>query len=219
MFNILKDKKDNLKIKDRYYSHHDNRFIVIRDNNDKFITIHEKLKNHKWEEVNRWDCDLYYFGTIHERTLIPSLNIFNIQNGKGGFNALYNYEKDQFLTPLNMWDEITFDASKNEFLAKLFIKSSVENDDFYAYDDEFGNKHIKYFFTSESYMAILDKDGQVQDNKLFTKDHEVKVIDLNNYPSLEEFVKERQQYCDTQKQLEKENFFYSLPELKLKRKK
>lgn len=68
-------------------------------------------------------------------------------------------------------------------------------------------------------MAILDKDGQVQDNKLFTKDHEVKVIDLNNYPSLEEFVKERQQYCDTQKQLEKENFFYSLPELKLKRKK
>lgn len=38
----------------------------------------------------------YYFGSIKNETVIKELSLFKVQNGKRGFNALYDYKKVNF---------------------------------------------------------------------------------------------------------------------------
>jgi len=203
------------KIEDEYILDDENKIVVIRDDEDTgYIMIHERLIDGKEVEINSWPIKSYYFGSIHDVTVIKDLNLFQVQNGCGGFNALYNYKEGKFVVPQNTWGLIEAGRENsilkkyNGFLASFHIIPDYEEGDVYAYDNPITGERIVESFgeIDRYYYAMLNVDGTIRGNKLFKGQSFSKIteiIDLNDYESLDEFKKERKQLCNEQKQMKK----------------
>ena len=103
------------------------------------------------------------------------MNLFQVQNGSGNFNAIYNYKEGKFVVPQNTWGLVESGRGNsilkkyNGFLASFGIRSDYEEDDVYAYDNSITGERIVESFEVEDgdYYAILDIDGTIRENKLF----------------------------------------------------
>ena len=228
---MLKKKEEKSKIEklvsrqqteDRYILDDENAIIVINGNEAvEYIMIHERLVDNKLVEIKRWPLRSYYFGSIHEVTAIKDLNLFQVQNGSGSFNAIYNYKEGKFIVPQNTWGLVESGRDNsilkkyNGFLASFKIRSDYEEDDVYAYDNPITGERIVESFGVEDgdYYAILDIDGTIRGNKLFKGKSFSKItqiIDLDKYESLAEFKKERKQLCNDKKKKSKQEYYQLL---------
>lgn len=210
------------KIEDRYILDNENAIIVI-ENNDRnthseyYIMIHQRLENGKLVEINRWYISGYYFGPIQEVTVIKDLNLFQVQNSYGGFNALYDYKNGKFVVPRGVWWIIESGRGNsilkkyNGFLASFEISSDYEEGDVYSYTNPMTNEKIVESFGVKdgTYYAILNTDGTIRENKLFKGSSFSKIsqiIDLDQYESLDAFKQERKQLCNNKKQKQKQEY-------------
>lgn len=208
---------------DRYLLDEKNAIILIENkdrslHNESYIMIHERLIDRKLKEINRWYMKSYYFGSIHDVTPIRDLNLFKIQNGFGNFDALYNYQTGSFTVPQGNWDLLEF-GSENEIierydgvLASFSISSDYEKNDLISYVNIVtGKKMVESFGVKDgTYYALLNLDGTIRGNKLFKGKCFSKIesiIDLDKYKSLEEFKKERKQFCNALKQKRKQEYY------------
>lgn len=206
---------------DKYILDDENAIIVILSNNNHlehfYIMIHERLVDNKLVEINRWPLRSYYFGYIHDVTVIKDFNLFKVQNGSGNFNALYNYKENKFVVPQNTWELVKSGRDNsilkkyNGFLASFKIISDYEEDDVYAYDNTITNERIveSFYVEDGNYYAILNLDGTIRGNKLFkgkSFSKITKIIDLNEYESLDAFKNERKQLCNNEKQKSKQEY-------------
>lgn len=210
------------KIEDRYILDNENAIIVI-ENNDRnthseyYIMIHQRLENGKLVEINRWYISGYYFGPIQEVTVIKDLNLFQVQNSYGEFNALYDYKNGKFVVPRGVWGIIESGRGNsilkkyNGFLASFGISSDYEEGDVYSYTNPLTNEKIVESFGVKdgTYYAILNTDGTIRENKLFKGGSFSKIsqiIDLDQYESLDAFKQERKQLCNDKKQKQKQKY-------------
>lgn len=228
MFKNKKEKMEKSKIEklvsrqeteDRYILDDENAIIVIHgDEPTGYIMIHERLINNELVEINRWSLICYYFGSIHDVTTIKDLNLFQVQNGCGNFNAIYNYKEGKFVVPQKTWGLVESGRNNsilkkyNGFLASFGIRSDYEEDDVYAYDNPITGERIVESFVVEDgdYYAILNIDGTIRGNKLFkgkSFSKITKIIDLDEYESLDAFKKERKQLCNDKKQKSKQEYY------------
>ena len=202
---------------DGYYLDDNNAIIVTIGENAKYNMLHIRLVNGKLAIINRWVTNNYHIGFIHDLAVIKDLNLFQIQNDEGSFNALYNYIEGKFIVPLNTWKEI--DAGKgnsilkkyNGFLAHFEIQSDYEEDDEYSYINPITGERIFESFTvkDDTYYAIINIDGTIRGNKLFKGKSFSKIteiIDLDKFQSIDEFKSERTQACNSQKQDNKQKY-------------
>lgn len=208
--------------KDRYILDDEDAIIVIHsDDLTGYVMIHERLVNGKLVEIKRWPLRGYSFGSIHGVTAIKDLNLFQVQNGSGDFNAIYNYKEGKFIVPQNTWGLVesgrnnSFLKKYNGFLASFGIRSDYEEDDVYAYNNPItGERIVGSFGVGDGYYyAILDIDGTIRGNKLFKGDSFSKItqiIDLDEYESLDAFKKERKQLCNDKKQKRKQEYYQLL---------
>ena len=231
MINILKKTEKKLGIEelvlsqepeDRYILDDENAIIVIyNDENyphNGYVMIHERLVNDKLVEINRWPLRSYYFGSIHKASSIKDLNLFQVQNGRGNYNAIYNYKEGKFIVPQNTWKSVIsypYLERCNGFLAFFEIRSDYEEDDTYIYFNPITGEKIKdsFIVRDDYYYAILDIDGSIRDNKLFkgrSLSEITKIIDLDKYESLDAFKEERTQICNDIKQKKKKEYYQSL---------
>ena len=215
----LKELVEKEEVNDKYYLDDDNA-ILVQYNNEKqnYTMIHKRLVDNELVEVNRWTLNNYYYGGIHGVTVLDDLNIFQVQNGSGNFNALYDYIKGKFIVKQNTWGIVEAGRNNeylkkyNGFLASFYLQSKYEEGDVYSYDNPITDETIveSYSVKDGYYYAILEKDGTIRGNKLFKGESFSKIkeiIDLDNYNSLEEFQQLRQKYCDD---LKKERKFKHL---------
>lgn len=204
-------------ILDSYILDDYNAILVIKDEDTGYNMLHVRLVNEKIEVINRWHLNNYHFGFIHDITIIKSLNIFQVQNVEGNFNALYNYREGKFIVPIGIWNAI--DAGRrncilnkyNGFLAYFTVESDYEDDDKYSYVNEVTGDRIFESFTINdgTYFALINVDGTIRGNKLFkgaTFSKITEIIDLEKYDSIDEFKKERIQACNSQKQDNKQKY-------------
>jgi len=206
------------KTEDKYILDNENAIIVIdNENSTGYTMIHERLVNGKLVEINKWPLICYYFGSIHNVTIIKDLNLFKVQNNSGNFNAIYNYKEDRFVVPQKTWGLVesgrnnNFLKKYNGFLATLEISSDYEDDDVYSYYNFVAEEKIVESFSVREcyYYAILNIDGTIRGNKLFKGNSFSKIteiIDLDKYKSLDEFKKERKQFCNEEKQKRKQEY-------------
>lgn len=210
------------KTEDIYILDYEDVIIVIHSNESTgYIMIHERLVDNKLVEINRWPIRAYYFGSIHDVTVIREFNLFQVQNVSGNFNAIYDYKKGIFVVPQNTWEEVNsgYDNSLlrkyGGFLASFSISSDYEDDDVYAYENPItGEKIVESFgIKDDNYYAILELDGTIRGNKLFkgsSFSKITKIIDLYEYESLDEFKKERRQLCNNTKNKQKQEYYRML---------
>lgn len=210
------------KTEDRYILDDEDAIIVIHsDEPTGYIMIHQRLVNDKLVEINRWPIRSYYFGSIHSVTPIKELNLFQVQNNCGNFNAIYDYKKGKFVVPQNTWGLVESGRSNSllkkygGFLASFSISSNYEDDDVYAYENPItGERIVESFGVRDgNYYAILELDGTIRGNKLFkgcSFSKITKIIDLDEYESLEEFKKERKQLCNDTKKKQKQEYYQML---------
>jgi len=210
------------KTEDRYILDDENAIIVI-ENNDRnthseyYIMIHQRLEEGKLVEINRWYINSYYFGSIHDVTVIKDLNLFQVQNGLGDFNALYDYKNGKFVVPRGVWTTVSRGRNNeilnkyNGFLASFGISADYEKGDVFSYTNPITNeKIVKSFGASDGdYYAILNIDGTIRGNKLFKGSSFSKIsqiIDLDKYESLDAFKQERKQVCNEKKKKRKQAY-------------
>ena len=212
----------NQETEDTYILDDENAIVVIenKDRNkhdEHYIMLHQRLQDGKLVEINRWYIRSYYFGTIHGVTVIKDLNLFQVQNGCGDFNALYDYKNGNFVVPRGVWSIIESGRNNeilekyNGFLASFGISSDYEEGDVYSYTNPITNEKIVESFgvIDGSYYAIINTDGTIRGNKLFkgiSFSKITQIIDLSQYESLEEFQKERTQFCNDKKQKRKQEY-------------
>ena len=162
---------------DRYILDDEDAIIVIHsDESTGYIMIHERLVDGKLVEINRWPLRSYYFGSIHDVTVIEDLNLFQVQNNGGNFNALYNYKEGRFVVPQNTWGLVESGRGNsilkkyNGFLASFEIRSDYEEDDVYAYDNPItGERIVESFGVGDGYYyAILEEINYLK-GSLFLK--------------------------------------------------
>jgi len=207
------------KLEDKYILDNENAVIVI-ENNDRtahkeyYAMIHLRLIKGRLKEINRWYMNSYYFGSIHNVTVIQELNLFQVQNGGGDFNALYDYKNANFVVPRGIWHIIESGRGNNilkkynGFLASFEIRSDYEEDNVFSYINPVTNKKIVQSFGvwDGKYYALLNIDGTIRGNKLFKGTEFSKItdiIDLDKYESLEQFKRIRKQMCNEQNQQQK----------------
>lgn len=217
----LKTLVNSQKTEDSYIIDDENAIIVIKNNkdqcNDGYIMIHQRLIDGKLVKINSWNIRCYYFGCIHNVTVLKELNLFQVQNNNGNFNALYDYKKGKFVVPQGIWG--TVEAGRNNkyidkyngFIASFCIRSDYEEDDVYSYINPVTNEKIVESFgiSDGNYYAIINIDGTIRGNKLFKGNQFSKIseiIDLNQYESLMEFKKERKQLCNDKKKKQKQEY-------------
>lgn len=210
------------KTEDRYILDDENAIIVI-ENNDRnthseyYIMIHQRLEDGNLVEINRWYISGYYFGSIHDVTVIKDLNLFQVQNSGGAFNALYDYKNGKFVVPRGVWSVVESGRNNsilkkyNGFLASFGISSDYEEGDVYSYTNPMTNEKIVESFGVKdgTYYAILNTDGTIRENKLFKGSSFSKIsqiIDLDQYESLEAFKQERKQLCNEKKKKQKQEY-------------
>ncbi len=207
---------------DRYILDDENAIIVIHsDELTGYIMIHERLVNDKLVEINRWPIRSYYFGSIYNITPIREFNLFQVQNNSGGFNAIYDYKKGIFVVPQNTWGLV--ESGRNNsllkkyggFLASFSISSDYEDNDVYAYKNPVTGERIVESFgvTDGNYYAILELNGTIRGNKLFkgsSFSKITKIINLDEYESLEAFQKKRKQLCNDTKKKQKQEYYQML---------
>lgn len=219
----IKKLVSNQKTIDRYILDDENAIVVI-ENNDRnaegeyYIMIHQRLQDEKLVEINRWNISGYYFGGIHDVTVIKELNLFQIQNSCGKFNALYDYKNDKFVVPRGVWNFVDAGRRNNEilkkyngFFASFEISSDYEEGDVYSYINPITNVKIVESFNVKdgTYYAMINIDGTIRGNKLFKGDSFSKIteiIDLEQYGSIESFKNERKQVCNDKKTKRKQEY-------------
>jgi len=210
------------KTEDRYILDDENAIIVI-ENNDRYIhseyyiMIHQRLEDEELVEINRWYISGYYFGSIHYITVIKDLNLFQVQNSCGNFNALYDYKNGKFVVPRGVWNVVESGSNNSilnkydGFLASFSISSDYEEGDVFSWINPMTNERIVESFGVKDgiYFAILNIDGTIRGNKLFKGDSFSKIsqiIDLDKYESLEAFKQERKQLCNDIKKQQKQEY-------------
>lgn len=221
---LLRGYIEMMKTEDRYFLDGQNVIVVINndgktEHNESYIVIHERLVDKRLVEINRWYMNGYYFGAIHNITVIKDLNLFQVQNGSGNFNALYDYKQGKFVVPRKKWGVVSYKLGNvnylteyNGFIAVFGISSDYEHDDCYSYINPVTNKKIVESFSVNDgdYYAILNLDGSIRGNKLFkgsSFSKIEKIIDLDEYESLEAFKSERKQLCNEEKKKRKQQYY------------
>ena len=200
--------------------------IIVKDIYDgcdpkkqEYLMIHERLVDDKLVEINKWIIKGMYIGHKDEpmNAVIKDLNLFKVENGRRGFNAVYNYKEGKFIIPQNTWSEVGtryhnlhLERYKG-FLASFEIKSDHEEDDEFSYTCPITDCTVEESFevTDGNYYAIIDIDGTIRGNKLFKGDSFSKItqiIDLDKYESLDAFKNERKQLCTDEKQRRKQEY-------------
>lgn len=221
---VSKTKKlvSSQKTEDRYILDDENAIIVIKNNDrnthsEYYIMIHQRLEDGKLVEINRWYISRYYFGSIHDVTVIKDLNLFQVQNSGGAFNALYDYKNGKFVVPRGVWSVVELGRNNSilnkydGFLASFGISSDYEEGDVFSYINPMTDEKIVESFEVKdgNYFAILNTDGTVRRNKLFKGSSFSKIsqiIDLEQYESLEAFKQERKQLCNDKKKRQKQEY-------------
>ena len=223
---LVGDKFENQIIEDKYILDDENAIILIEnpdkgDINKYYIMIHLRMDGNNLTEVNRWYMKGYYFGSIHNVKPIKELNLFQVQNGAGSFNALYDYKKGVFVVSKKVWGIVDsgrdnkFLEKYNGFLATFEINSDYEEDDVYAYDNPITTERIVESFCVRDgyYYAILNIDGTIRGNKLFkgkSFSRITEMIDLSKYESITSFKKERKNICNETKKRKKQEYYQLL---------
>lgn len=212
---------------DKYILDDENAIIVIKNPNKKseyyYIMIHERLINGKLQEINRWNMKTYYFGSIHDETVIEDLNLFKVQGVSGNFSSLYNYKKGEFVIPRGEWGMLDFGRNNknlekyNGILGVFRLSSSREKSDTISYVNPLTNEKIVETFnvTDGDYYAIINLDGTIRKKKLFKGSSFSKIeeiIDLKQYDSLQQFKEERKRICNQEKNKKKETYYQMLAE-------
>ena len=228
MFNKKEEKSEigrlvsRQETEDQYILDNEDAIIVVQSNeSDGYMMIHERIVDHKLVEMNRWPIQSYYFGSIHDVTPIRDFNLFQVQNNCGYFNAIYDYKKGIFVVPQNTWESVDSGRSNNilkkygGFLASFSISSDYEDGDVYAYENPItGERIVESFDVKDGdYYAILELDGTIRGNKLFkgsSFSKITKIIDLDEYNSLDEFKQERKQLCNETKKKQKQEYYQML---------
>ena len=230
MFN-KKNKKDNKeekitleklisqqKTEDRYILDDEDAIILIHsEERFGYIMIHERMIDEKLVEINRWPMRTYYYGPIQDNAPIKEFNLFQVQNGVGDFNAVYDYKSGEFVIPQNTWKLVESGRHNNllkeygGFLASFSISSDYEDDDVFSYKNSItGQRIVESFCVSDgNYYAILNLDGTIRKNKLFKGDsfeRITEIIDLDKYESLDAFKKERKQVCNNTRDKRKQEY-------------
>lgn len=207
---------------DRYILDDENAIIVMKNRNkdkhsEPYVIIHQRLVDGKLTEINRWYNTCYYFGSIHNVTVLKEFNLFQIQNNNGDFNALYDYKNDKFVVEQGIWQNVESGRNNkyidkyNGFLASFYISSDYEEGDVYSYINPITNEKIVESFGTKDgiYYAIINIDGTIRGNKLFKGQDFSKIteiIDLNQYKSLIDFKDERKQLCNEEKKKRKQEY-------------
>lgn len=209
----------NKRLEDKYILDDENAIILIHsDEPTGYIMIHVRIVDGNLVEMNRWPLRCYYFGTIQNISVIRSLNLFQVQNGRGNFNGLYNYKEAKFVVSQNIWADIYSGRHNNYlkkyggFLASFSISSDYEEGDTYSYNNIITGERIveSFIVKDDNYYAILNIDGTIKSNKLFkgTCFSKIKeIINLDEYESLDEFKKERKKICNDIKRKNKQAYY------------
>lgn len=204
---------------DKYILDDENVIIVVYNSAiNEYTMIHKRLVDNYLERINSWQVKAYYFGSIHNITVIPDLNLFQVQNNCGSFNALYDFKEAKFVVSQNIWGNVEAGRNNeylekyNGFLAMFEVKSDYEEGDVYSYDNPItGERIVESFAVSDDiYYAIIDFDGTIRGNKLFKGSSFSKIteiIDLDNYESIDQFKNERKKICNEKKQKAKNEYF------------
>lgn len=161
--------------------------------------------------------DRYYFGSIHNVTVLKELNLFQVQNSNGNFNALYDYKNDKFVVERGVWSVVgsgrndEFLKKYNGFLASFEVVSDYEEGDVYSYINPVTNEtKVKTFTVKyDNYYAILNIDGTIRENKLFKGScfsEITDIIDLDKYESLTAFKEEGKQLCNAMKKQKRQEY-------------
>ena len=132
--------------------------------------------------------------------------------------ALYDYKAGEFVVPPQVWDSITKGTNKqylenyDGFLASFRIHSDFEPDDVYHYDNPItGERMVEcHSVYTDTYYAMLNTDGTIRGNKLFygTEFSRIKrIIDLDDYESLDAFKESVHKECNDKKKKNKEAYY------------
>lgn len=185
--------------------------VFKKDSNYMGEFIHYRLNNNELIEVKKFESSILFNNYI---SVIPGTTDL-VRICQIGVNAIYNYKTAQFIVPEGIWSSIHYDDwilnTNKGILVTLDIESELVS---YSYDNKiynvmYNSDQKQCFSVKEHYYAIINLDGSIRSNKLFKGDHFWEIteaIDLNNYPSLNDFILKRKQVCNEQAEAQKNEF-------------
>ena len=220
MFDKFKKKENNktdlysLLPKEKYYATSildDENILVAKYNNGIYSITHYSLIDNTLKVVAKWNqynlrCfrnTIFNYVLNNEYIFIPSIKDYSFS-----YQSIYNYKTHKFIIKNNVFDSISVFPYK-EHSTKTFLLGEINITNecpYIEYTDSLSNKTEIYYsnLIKEKCFAILDLNGNILDNKLFFGESITKIkkiIDLNNYSSIEDFINERKEI------LKKENIF------------
>ncbi len=155
--------------------------IIVRKNKEEdkydghYVMIHQRLVDRNLVEINRWYLPGYYFGSIHNISVIKDFDLFKVQNGMGDFGSLYDYKNGKFIVPQGAFAKLDF-GCHNEILKEYHgvigsfsICSDYKKYDSYSYVNAITGKVERRFFKVRKgdYYGMLNLDGSIRGNQLF----------------------------------------------------
>lgn len=198
-----------------------NAIAVFRDNGNSLL-VHFRLEEGELIKVSQKTSFEYdYFKDKFD--FINQLSLLKRANNREDFSLTYKYKNGSYIIEDGIWDTITFEEKKELFkkhqcaLGMIKIASDYENDNNYSFISPVTGENVTESFTvyDGNYYAILNLDGTIRGKKLFKGNSFSKIeeiIDLNDYESLETFIKERKNICNEIKQRNKQYYMEMIAE-------
>jgi len=212
-----------------------NNIIVVTENinTKEYSMTHYKMENETLNYVMSWILKYYYFCDVKSRFILKEHHLFLIPTGRK-IDGIYNYELGKFIVKRGLWHNITL---TNQGLTDIYPTPSVnyleEYQGFIAYftlesdhkkdsktlfwDNPYTKERMchRFHVSDNPYFAILNLDGTIRENKLFQGNSfsEIeKVIELDNYGSLEEFMKARKEELNQESFIKSQEYYQKLKE-------
>lgn len=193
-----------------------NNALVFFEKESNSIIIHERLENGHLIQINQW-ISMQYDYSRDMITIINQLSVLKKANNKENYDTDYSCKNGNYTIKNGLWESINFEGIKDlsqnykGVLGKIRITSDYEEDDIYTFKSPITKeKVVENFEVSDgNYYAILNLDGTIRGNKLFKGSTFSKLeepIDLDEYESLEEFIKIRKEWCNQMKQRNKKYY-------------
>jgi hypothetical protein len=203
-----------------YILDHENAIVVFKNKaDDNYKMVHVRFIEDSLNEINSWYIKQYYLGFSNSYVNLKKLNLFEVQNGCGNFDSLYDYKNDRFIIPQNEWYSINLNyLDKYDGILGVFgIHSDYNEDDEYSYRNSVTGEIMEATFSVSDgdYYGMINLDGSIRGNKLFKGSSFSKIeeiIDLDKYESLEQFKAERKKYCNELKAKQKQAYYEMLSE-------
>lgn len=201
--------------KDKIFLDTENVLVVFEKENSSMI-IHERLEQGHLIKINQWISTQNNYSK-DMITIINQLSVLKKANNKENYNIDYSYKNGNYTIKNELWESINFEEIKDlsqkykGALGRMKITSDYEEDDTYTFISSLTNeKVVESFEVSDgNYYAILNFDGTILGNKLFRGNSFSKLeepIGLDEYESLEDFIKIRKEWCNQMKRRNKKYY-------------